>query len=68
MSDNLKEQAREACETKLLATLTIKCKECNGTMSTGLQEGKRYYYCGNNTAHEGNLDRYVWIRMPEYLD
>ena len=32
MSDNLKEQAREACETKLLATLTIKCKECKINM------------------------------------
>lgn len=68
MSDNLKEQAREACETKLLAKLQIKCKECNARMSTGLQEGNRYYYCGNNTGHEDNLDRYVWVQMPEYLD
>jgi len=68
MSDNLKEQAREACETKLLQKLTIKCKECNQRMSSGLQEGNRYYYCGNNTGHEDNLDRYVWVKMPEYLD
>ena len=60
--------AREACETKLLNTLTIKCKECNARMSTGLQEGERYYYCGNNTGHEDNLDRYVWVKMPKYLD
>ena len=60
--------AREAAETKLLKKLKIKCKECNARMSTGLQEGNRYYYCGNNTKHEDNLDRYVWVKMPEYLD
>ena len=60
--------ARQAAETKLLQKLTIKCKECNARMSSGLQEGNRYYYCGNNTGHEDNLDRYVWVKMPEYLD
>ena len=60
--------ARQAAETKLLKKLKIYCKECNTMMSTGLQEGNRYYYCGNNTGHEDNLDRYVWVRMPEYLD
>ena len=60
--------AREAAETKLLKKLKIKCKECNARMSTGLQEGNRYYYCGNNSDHEDNLDRYVWVKMPEYLD
>ena len=68
MKNNLKEQAREACETKLLQKLKIKCKECNARMSSGLQEGNRYYYCGNNPGHEDNLDRYVWVKMPEYLD
>ena len=57
-----------SAETKLLKTLKIKCKECNARMSTGLQEGNRYYYCGNNSDHEDNLDRYVWVKMPEYLD
>lgn len=60
--------AREAAETKLLQKLKIKCKECNQRMSTGLQEGNRYYYCGNNVEHEDHLDRYVWVKMPEYLD
>ena len=60
--------ARQAAETKLLKKLKIKCKECDARMSTGLQEGNRYYYCGNNTRHEDNLDRYVWVKMPEYLD
>ena len=63
-----KDSAAEGAEDRLLATLQIKCKECNARMSTGRQEGKRYYYCGNNTAHPDNLDRYVYIEMPEYLD
>ena len=65
--DHLKDKARENAEDKLLAKLFIKCKECAARMSTGRQEGKRYYYCGNNTGHEDNLDRYVWVEMPEYL-
>lgn len=65
MSDN---SAREGAEDKLLKTLNIKCKECNARMSTGRQEGKRYYLCENNTAHEDNLDRMVWVDMPKYLD
>jgi len=65
--DHLKDKARHTAEDKLLAKLHIKCKECEARMSTGRQEGKRYYYCGNNTGHEDNLDRYVWVEMPEYL-
>ena len=65
--DHLKDKARHSAEDKLLAKLFIKCKECDARMSTGRQEGKRYYYCGNNTGHEDNLDRYVWVEMPEYL-
>ena len=71
MIDNLKKNKdymRESTEDKLLAKLHIKCKECDARMSTGRQEGKRYYYCGNNTGHEANLDRYVWVEMPKYLD
>ena len=65
--DHLKDKARHNAEDKLLAKLFIKCKECDARMSTGRQEGKRYYYCGNNTEHEDNLDRYVWVEMPQYL-
>ena len=65
--DHLKDKARHSAEDKLLAKLFIKCKECDARMSTGRQEGKRYYFCGNNTGHEDNLDRYVWVDMPEYL-
>ena len=65
MSD---QSAREGAEDKLLATLRIKCKECGERMSWGRQEGKRYYLCDNNTAHADNLDRFVWVDMPEYLD
>ena len=70
MIDNLKKNKdymRESTEDKLLAKLHIKCKECDARMSTGRQEGKRFYYCGNNKEHEDNLDRYVWVEMPEYL-
>ena len=65
--DHLKDKARHNAEDKLLAKSFIKCKECDARMSTGRQEGKRYYYCGNNTGHEDNLDRYVWVEMPQYL-
>ena len=65
--DHLKDKARHTAEDKLLAKLHIKCKECEQRMSTGRQEGKRFYYCGNNKEHEDNLDRYVWVEMPEYL-
>ena len=65
MSDN---SAREGAEDRLLATLIIKCKECGARMKTGRQEGKRYYMCLNNTGHEDNLDRFVWVDMPSYLD
>lgn len=65
--EHLKDKARHDAEDKLLAKLFIKCKECEERMSTGRQEGKRYYFCGNNTGHEDNLDRYVWVEMPEYL-
>ena len=58
----------QQAEDRLLATLVIKCKECDARMSTGRQEGKRYYYCGNNTEHADYLDRYVYVDMPEYLD
>ena len=63
-----RDSAREGAEDKLLATLQIKCKECDARMTTGRQEGKRYYFCGNNTKHEDYLDRYVYVDMPEYLD
>ena len=65
--EHLKDKARHDAEDKLLAKLFIKCKECDARMSTGRQEGKRFYYCGNNKEHEDNLDRYVWVEMPEYL-
>ena len=71
MIDNLKKNKdymRESTEDKLLQTLFIKCKECDERMATGRQEGKRYYYCGNNRGHKDNLDRYVWVEMPKYLD
>jgi len=55
-------------EDELLATLIIKCKECDARMSWGRQEGKRYYLCTNNEAHEDSLDRMVWVDMPKYLD
>ena len=62
-----KDSAREGAEDRLLRTLFIKCKECEYRMSTGRQEGKLYYYCGNNTMHADNLDRYVFVDMPDYL-
>ena len=71
MIENLKtnkDYMRESTEDKLLAKLHIKCKECDARMSTGRQEGKRFYYCGNNTGHKDNLDRYVWVEMPEWLE
>ena len=63
-----RDSAAEGAEDRLLATLKIKCKECDARMSTGRHEGKRYYHCGNNTKHEDNLDRYVYVEMPKYLD
>jgi len=60
--------AQDGAEDKLLATLTIKCKECDARMSWGRQEGKRYYMCTNNEGHADNLDRFVWVDMPTYLD
>ena len=63
-----RDSAREGAEDKLLATLIIKCKECNERMSWGRQEGKRYYMCLNNRGHEDTLDRFVWVDMPNYLD
>jgi len=63
-----RDSAADGAEDKLLATLAIKCKECDARMSWGRQEGKRYYLCENNTAHADNLDRMVWVEMPEYLD
>ena len=63
-----KDSAAEGAEDRLLATLQIKCKECGARMKTGRQEGKRYYMCLNNTGHEDNLDRMVWVDMPSYLD
>jgi len=63
-----KDSAADGAEDKLLATLSIKCKECDARMSWGRQEGKRYYLCTNNTKHEDNLDRMVWVDMPTYLD
>ena len=63
-----RDSAAEGAEDRLLATLVIKCKECDARMSSGRQEGKRYYLCDNNTAHADNLDRFVWVDMPEYLD
>jgi len=63
-----KDSAADGAEDKLLATLAIKCKECDARMSWGRQEGKRYYLCTNNTAHADNLDRMVWVDMPTYLD
>ena len=65
--DHLKDKARHNAEDKLLAKLFIKCKECDARMSTGRQEGKRFYLCTNNEAHKDYLDRYVWVEMPEYL-
>jgi len=63
-----KDSAAEGAEDRLLATLQIKCKECDARMSTGRHEGKRYYFCGNSLDHKNGLDRYVYVEMPEYLD
>jgi len=63
-----KDSAANGAEDKLLATLIIRCKECNKRMSWGRQEGKRYYLCDNNKGHEDYLDRFVWVDMPSYLD
>ena len=63
-----RDSAAQGAEDALLATLVIRCKECNARMSTGRQEGKRYYLCDNNKAHEDYLDRFVWVDMPDYLD
>ena len=63
-----RDSAAQGAEDALLATLKIKCKECDARMSTGRQEGKRYYFCGNAMAHEDGLDRYVYVEMPDYLD
>ena len=63
-----KDSAANGAEDKLLATLVIKCKECDARMSWGRQEGKRYYLCDNNKGHQDNLDRFVWVEMPAYLD
>lgn len=63
-ADKLKQNA----EDKLLNSLSIKCKVCDAIMSPGRQDGNRYYYCGNNTKHEDNLDRVVWVNMPHYLE
>jgi formamidopyrimidine-DNA glycosylase len=49
-------------EAELLNQISIKCKECNKRMRTGLQEGRRYYYCGNNKDHKNNQDRMVYVR------
>jgi hypothetical protein len=66
--DKNKDYMRESTEDKLLAKLHIKCKECNARMSTGRQEGKRFYLCTNHEGHADYLDRYVWVEMPKYLD
>jgi len=63
-----KDSAAEGAEDRLLATLQIKCKECDERMSWGRQEGKRYYMCDNNKGHADNLDRFVWVDMPDYLE
>ena len=63
-----RDSAAEGAEDRLLATLIIRCKECNERMSTGRQEGKRYYLCDNHKGHEDYLDRFVWVDMPDYLD
>lgn len=62
------DKVKQNAEDKLLNTLSIKCKVCDAIMSPGRQDGKRYYYCGNNTKHEDNLDRVVWVNMPHYLE
>ena len=63
-----KDSAAQGAEDNLLATLVIKRKECDARMSTGRQEGKRYYMCTNNEGHANNLDRFVWVDMPTYLE
>ena len=63
-----RDSAAQGAEDALLATLVIRCKECNERMSTGRQEGKRYYLCDNNKGHEDYMDRFVWVDMPDYLD
>jgi len=63
-----RDSAANGAEDKLLATLAIKCKECDARMSWGRQEGKRYYMCTNNAKHEDGLDRMVWVDMPTYLE
>lgn len=60
-------KSRLDAEDSLLKTLTIKCKVCNAIMATGHREGVRYYHCKNNTKHEDNLDRFVWVDMPDWM-
>ena len=59
---NLTDKNRQQAEERLLASMSIRCKECNSRMRRGRQEGKVYYMC-----EECDPDRMVWIEMPEYL-
>lgn len=70
--DNLKKNKdymRESTEDKLLDKLHIKCKECDGRMRAGRQEGIRYYQCDNAAGHKDNMIRVVWVETPpNWLD
>jgi hypothetical protein len=67
--DHLKDKARHTAEDRLLNTLHIKCKECDGRMRAGRQEGIRYYQCDNAAGHKDNMIRVVWVETPpNWLD
>ena len=59
---SLTDKNRQQAEERLLASMSVRCKECNSKMRRGRQEGKVYYHCG-----ECDPDRFVWIEMPDFL-
>ena len=59
---DLSRKNRENAEDRILATLHIKCKECDFQMRRYRQDLKVYYHCDNCQPN-----RVVWIDMPEYL-
>jgi predicted Zn-ribbon and HTH transcriptional regulator len=62
ISTPLGDKNRARAEEKILASLHIKCKECDYQMRRYRQDGKVYYHCDNCKPN-----RVVWIDMPEYL-
>jgi len=52
---------RIQAEERILGTIRVKCKDCEGPMNRQRQDDKVYYFCRV-------CQRAVWIDMPEYLD